>query len=237
MATSLYLAMTAAEYLAARSLPHRIAWMACHFSPYGLGLSNIPASLPEGSLLILSDVIPIQGHDPLLVAQELTECLQLHRCHGLLLDFQRVSCREAEALTDILTREISFPMAVSEPYAGGRGCPVFLPPCPPHVSLKEYIAPWAEREIWLEAAFSHTQLLLTPSGTAVSQNTSGLPDGPVFPEETLCCHYSTQVTDTDVRFHLWRTEEDLNALMEVGAALKIQKFVGLYQELGSFRNQ
>ena len=46
MAITPFLAMTAAEFRKKEDLPDKIAWMACHFSPYGLGLSNLPQRLP-----------------------------------------------------------------------------------------------------------------------------------------------------------------------------------------------
>ena len=71
MALTLYLAMTAAELQNCRQIPEHIAWMACHFSPYSSGISNVPVQLPAGSVLILNDRIPPQGHDPELVARQL----------------------------------------------------------------------------------------------------------------------------------------------------------------------
>ena len=52
MAITPFLAMTAAEIEHSTPLPPNVAWMACHFSPYGAGLSNLPKNLPAGSLLI-----------------------------------------------------------------------------------------------------------------------------------------------------------------------------------------
>ena len=46
MAIRQYLAMTAAEMTQAGSLPRHSAWMACHFSPYSTGLTNLPDRLP-----------------------------------------------------------------------------------------------------------------------------------------------------------------------------------------------
>ena len=234
MATSLYLAMTAAEYYAAPSLPPQIAWMACHFSPYGSGLSNVPEALPPQSLLILSDIIPIRGHDPQVIAGQLEECIRTQGCSGLLLDFQRHPCSETAALTDVLTQVISCPVAVSEPFALGRNCPVFLPPCPPHIPLKEFIAPWEAQEVWLETACSPTQLSLTASGAMVSPLSGCIPDGSVFSDKQLNCHYLTQLTGEQAIFQLWRNTADLEALLEEGSGLGITRFVGLYQELHSF---
>ena len=52
MAMDVFLAMTAAEICGNRNLPANLGWMACHFSPYGTGLSNLPKQLPPSSLLI-----------------------------------------------------------------------------------------------------------------------------------------------------------------------------------------
>ena len=65
MAITPFLAMTAAEMRNISVCPPKIAWMACHFSPYGLGLSNMPKDLPSNSLLIVDDYTPPSGHDPL----------------------------------------------------------------------------------------------------------------------------------------------------------------------------
>jgi hypothetical protein len=56
-------------------LPERIAWMACHFSAYGKGISNMPTSLPPGAALILNDRMPPFGHDPATVAKELIQTI------------------------------------------------------------------------------------------------------------------------------------------------------------------
>ena len=58
MAIAPFLAMTAAETRNHSVLPPKIAWMACHFSPYGLGLSNLPQRLPPHALLLLDDITP-----------------------------------------------------------------------------------------------------------------------------------------------------------------------------------
>ena len=73
MAIRLYLAMTAAEIRENTGLPPKIAWMACHFSPYCTGLSNLPRILAAGSVLMLDDVTPIFHHDPQQIAAQLRE--------------------------------------------------------------------------------------------------------------------------------------------------------------------
>ena len=93
MAIPQYLAMTAAE-MALAPLPPHPAWMACHFSPYSTGLTNLPPKLRQGSLLILNDRTPIHCHDPERVCRELNTALHRFGCVGLLVDFQNPVCPE-----------------------------------------------------------------------------------------------------------------------------------------------
>ena len=106
MAIRSFLAMTAAEFATAGTLPEYVAWMACHFSPYGTGLTNLPPTLPPGSLLILNDRIPICGHDPERIAGQLLQTAETTQCTGVLLDFQCASeenVRLAEYLISTLS--------------------------------------------------------------------------------------------------------------------------------------
>ena len=139
MAIQTFLAMTGAEIGISPLLPPEIAWMACQFSPYGTGLSNLPRQLPPGSLLILDDMTPIRGHDPALICDQLAELTAVLKCSGILLDFQHPDCAETAALAKYLTEALPCPVAVSEPYAAELDCPVFLPPVPPDVSLANHI--------------------------------------------------------------------------------------------------
>ena len=82
MAITPFLAMTATEMYRNTSLPEKTAWMACHFSPYGLGLSNLPKELPPGSLLIVDDITPPHGHDPVFIAEQLIGCVDQFQCSG-----------------------------------------------------------------------------------------------------------------------------------------------------------
>lgn len=231
MATATFLAMTAAEIEKCTDFPPAIAWMACHFSPYSTGLSNLPKALPTGSLLILNDRTPIHGHEREVIAAQLTECVENLKCAGLLLDFQHPGCEETAALAAFLADTLSFPVAVSAQYAENLTCPVFLPPLPHHMTLEDYISPWQERQIWLEAALDGEIITLTESGAHIAP----LPPGEVFSgghrEEVLHCHYHIVLSDEDARFTLWRTREDLNALLDTAQVLGVTHAVGLYQEL------
>ena len=98
MALPLYLAMTAAEIGENSIFPFRLAYMACHFSPYGTGLANTPQKLPPGSILILNDRTPIRGHDSNLICEQLIDCIESLHCSSLLLDLQRPGNEETAIL-------------------------------------------------------------------------------------------------------------------------------------------
>lgn len=231
MALPLYLAMTAAEIRKNPHLPDNPGYMACHFSPYGTGLSNLPENLPPGTLLIFNDRTPIHGHNPHQILDQLSEILDRFRCRGLLLDFQRPDCLETKALAAHLVENLPRPPVLSNTYAEGFSCPVLLPPAPLDTILSEYISPWSGREIWLEAALDAMQLTLTDqSCTSVPLPCPTEPEG--FHEPKLHCHYHIQLIDQKAEFTLYRTREDLDTLLEEAEALGISAAVGLWQELG-----
>ena len=233
MAINGYLAMTAAEIEHSTPLPPNVAWMACHFSPYTRGLSNRPKELPPGAMLILNDITPIHGHEANLVASQLLELVESLGSIGVLLDFQRAGYPDAADLAKVLVGALPCPVAVSEVYAENLDCPVFLPPVPLHQPLKEYLAPWQDREVWLEWSTEGEILTLTEHGCTVTP--LPYPDftTPGFAEETLHCHYTMETNEKSARFTLWRTKEDWNALMEDAEKLGVLAVVGLYQELFS----
>ena len=231
MAIRQYLAMTASEIAAVNPLPTQIAWMACHFSPYGMGLSNQPQKLPKGSLLILNDRTPIHLHDPLLVACQLSSLLQRLSCAGLLLDFQRPGCEEQGTLCAFLADTLPYPVAISSLYARYADSPVFLPAAPCHIPLEKYIAPWRGREIWLELALDCQELLLTPQGCQVHSIPRQEVSDSFHADERLHCRYRSQVTPSEAKFTLLRTRENLAGLVSHAEKLGVTTTVGLYQEL------
>ena len=231
MAITPFLAMTAAEIHAAAVLPEKTAWMACHFSPYGTGLSNLPAQLPAGSLLILNDRIPIHGHDLRTIEAQLQTWFENNPCQGLLLDFQRPDCRETALLAQHLCRELGCPVVLSEGYARDLDCPVFLPPLPHHVPLEEYLLSWKDREIWLELALDGEMITVTEEGCTISPLSGGIPENGHI-EDALHCHYCVGLTGNSAEFILWRSHMDLNALLKEADKLGVATAVGLFQELG-----
>ena len=237
MAMEPILAMTAAEMRNISDIPPRIAWMACHFSPYGLGLSNLPKGLPSGSLLILDDCTPPCRHDPELVAEQLAQCAETLECCGILLDFQRAGQEETQALAKHLASALPCPVAVSECYGKELDCPVFLSPVLPSMSPEEYMRPWKDREVWLEWSTEGEILTLTEQGCTVTP--LPYPDLTItgLAEETLHCHYAMETNEKAARFTLWRTKEDTEALLLEAEKLGIGTVIGLYQEWNQCENR
>lgn len=232
MGLPLNLAMTPSEISACPRLPESIAWMACHFSPYGQGLSNIPDSLPAGSMLILNDRLACSGHSPGLIADQLKEAATRLKCETVLLDFQRSPDPESNAVVKAIMEYLPCPGAVTADFAKALDCPVFLAPPMLHIPLDEYLTPWQGREIWLEAALCQEQITVTEKGVTYTPQfpPDHLEDG--FPEEALCCRYRSRVSDKEVRFTLFDTRETLEKKLSLAQSLGVTRAVGLYQELG-----
>ena len=231
MAIRPFLAMTATEIRGTETFPSKSAWMACHFSPYSTGLSNLPKDLPPGSMVILDDITPIHGHDSETIAAQLRLRLEEMECSGVLLDFQRPGYEESGLLAGRLSEALPCPVGVSALYGRGLTCPVFLPPAPPDVCLANYLAPWQGREIWLELALDGETIALTPAGAAASPLPPATQLSGGHRDERLHCRYQIHTDADSARFTLFHTPEDLDALLTEGEALGVTRAVGLYQEL------
>lgn len=223
-----YLAMTADEFAADPHFPGRKAWMACHFSPYSTSLSNLPTNLPGNSLLILNDSTPPSGQAPEEIAKSLEIVLKKHNCSGLLVDFQRLDCQDSLVIVQELLK-LDFQVCVSEMYAKNLDCPVFLPPVPLTVPLTEYLAPWRNREIWLDAALSCEQINVTETGSSFYPLLTA--QDCTYSDKELHCHYRIEKADDSFIFTLQRTKEDLGELLSEAETLGVSAAVGLYQEL------
>lgn len=233
MVLPLYLAQTAGE-MAGNPVSGNPAYLACHFSPWGSGLSNIPVLLPPGTLLILDDANPWADHAPEMILAQLTQTVEILGCEAVLLDFERPGSTGQQHLAQLLTKALPCPVGVSMPYAGGLTCPVFLPPVPPNCPLAAHIAPWQGREIWLEAALNGLTLTLTEAGCSSAPL-------PCFPEagladDKLHCQYTIETAADTAIFRLWRTQSDLDALLQEAEAAGITRAIGLWQELRSFKH-
>ena len=231
MEIPLYLAMTAAEFAFCDALPQNCAWMACHFSPYGTGITNLPTNLPKGSLLILDDSTPICGHDPQRIATELAELYVKFHPSGILLDFQRSGYSETVDVAAFIVDKLPRPVCVSDIYAKGLDCPVFLPPPRLTCRLEDHLVPWGGREIWLEASRESLCCTVTENGCCIRRQPY-LTEMPLpFSDSSLHCHYRIEEIDGAARFYLQRTAGDLSSLLEEAAASGVTTAVGLWQEL------
>ncbi len=228
MAIPLYFAMTAAEISSCTAFPTHVAWMACHFSSSGKGLSNLPETLSAGSMLILDDSFPPNGHDPALVSKQLHEVAHSLQCDCILLDFQRPQHKETTALVSQIIRDPPCPVGISSAYAHPH-LPVLLPPVPLDTPIDDYIFPWKSQEIWLEIAPDATRFRVDPQRcTKTSLLCSKT--GPWW-DEALTCHYSTDLHHDYIDFTLSRSGHAIQRLLEKAEALGIAKTVALWQEL------
>ena len=229
MAIDVYLGLTEGEFRKASPLPRKTAWMASHFSPNSHGISNVPRRLPEGSLLILDDSAPIQGHAPGRVREELSALLEAFGCSALLLDFQRPG---AEEMVRELSEGLPCPVAVSSLYGALTRGPVLLPPVPAFRLPEVHIRPWAGRELWLE---------LSPEGCQVRLDEKGAQAEPWWPEGAfpfrhgrLKCRYRTQLHPGTAVFRGHRSSQDLKELLEEAEGLGVTAALGLWQEFPEF---
>lgn len=231
MANGPFLAMTGLEIAENPGFSGKQAWMACHFSPEDTGLSNLPQVLKEGSVLMLNDQLPFQGHDFHQIANQLSDRMEALHCCCLLLDFQRPDWEEAKNLAEYLSKTIPHPVVVSAVYARELDCPVFLPPVPPSVALRTHLAPWDGRDIWLEIGLDGERITLTEQGAEATLFPRFAAPETGFFDSKLHCHYQVDVMDTQVQFTLWRSREDLKDLLIEAETFGITTTVGLFQEL------
>ncbi len=231
MPLPLYLAMTGPELSGADPALKHLAYMACHFSPYSTGLSNFPQYLAPGSVLILNDSTPPGAHDPQLISDQLEEVSQKLQCCCIILDFQRPENETTHRICQAIVSTVSCPVAVSDKYAERLNGPVFLSAPPLYLPLSQWLNPWKNRQIWLEAALETQIITLDETGSRIAPVLLGNP--PVLPHcsEKLHCHYKIEIAPNQVQFTLHRTREDLKELLHQAENLGVTAAVGLYQEL------
>ena len=229
MTLPIYLAMTAAEMHTCASLPTHCAYMACHFSPYGTGLTDLPEALPADSILIINDRIPVSKHDPGQILEQLQDLLERISISGILLDLQRKDNRQTEAIVCALTENISLPVCVCESYACSPQSPVFVTVPAPHIPLTEHLGHRKDRQIWLDVAPTAYRYRVDRSGCTQEEIPVTIEPLP-FQDNQLHCHYRIQTTPDSVLFTLQRTKEDLLALLDEARDLGVTKAMGLYQE-------
>ncbi len=230
MAIPRYLAMTAAEFRSAPALPENVAWMACHFSSYGSGLSNLPTELPPDSMVILNDRIPFQSHDPQRILDQMMQLVECFCPRGILLDLQRPGDSAVAAVAKLLAQTLPCPVGITEAYAGDLSCPVFLE-VPIDCPLEETISVWHGREVWLDIAPAGGIITVTPDASIFQPDYPEFGENPVFTDEKLCCRYQTQIGEASIRFLLKRAPEDMQLLLTTAEKHGVTRAIGLYQQL------
>ena len=229
MAIACYLAMTAAEFSACNNLPAHVGWLACHFSPSGPGLSNLPKNLPPQSLLIIDDSTPFHEHQSDVILRQLQEIISALDVHAVLLDFQRPSTPDVQKLVAVLQEQLSCQVLAPPQYVTDHS-PLFVPPCPLNIPLEKHLAPYQGREIWLDVAPLPVQITVTEKGTATQLLQIDQFQNTFHREPTLHCNYHIAVYDDRVEFSLTRDSQALQCWLEKAQALGVAATVGLYQE-------
>ena len=230
MFSDVFLAMTAGEIT--HNPCKKPAYMACHFSAWNKGLSNQPATLPPGSIILLDDSMELQDHDPVLITQQLQTLAEQFQPAAVLMDFQREPTEQMMHFLDCCIGQLPCPIAVPIAYADPYDCPVFLAPLPFDMFLKDYLDPWLERGIYLELALDGITITVEENGSRIQPLPPGFSDTLPLQDSKLYCHYDVKTTDTQAIFTLCRTRQDIASLLQEATALGIRGAVGLYQELG-----
>lgn len=228
----LFLAMTEAEIRAAETLPRQLAYMACHFSPYGTGLSNIPLNLPKGSVLMLNDRTPAMGHDPVRIAGELAEAAQALEAEAVVLDLQRPGSKLCETIARECIKKLRLPVAVSEVYAKALDCPVFLSAAALWDTFKDWLAPWEGREVWAEAALLQASVQVAEDGSRYEEMPWEETDGEFLWDAEVYAGYRVCGKGDQVEVTLRRNRKELELWMEKAEQMGVTRFLGLYQQLG-----
>lgn len=233
MSIPVFLAMTAEELAKANPLPTYCGLMACHYSPGG-GLANFPHSLPAGSVILVDDSILPHKQNIDQILYELASCIHRFSARAVILDFQKSGLPENEALVNA-AQTLPCPVIVSEMYGKDLRCPILLPPIPPSCLPKEYLAPYAGREIWLEITMETQTLTLTRDGCRTESNLRNDALLPLY-DEQLVAHYGVRCCEDAAIFTLRRDWHDLQNLLESTSQHGVTAAIGLYQEFGNIKN-
>lgn len=183
-------------------------------------------------MLILNDRIPVYGHNPETVVQQMVQIIDTCKPSCLLLDLQREKDPLTAKIAELLIDSLSCPVGITPHYGKDLDCPILLPPPPLNCAPEEYLRPWSHREIWLEAALNKAVITVTESGSQYEE-ISDVPN-PCFADTELLCHYRTEISEDAVRIYLQRTITDLTAMLRKAESYGITRAVGLYQELGDY---
>lgn len=229
MDLSIYPAFAGAELEAMLQYPGKTAWLGCHLSAYGSGITPLPAALKHCDMLVLTDEMPPEGHDSKAVAAELWSQANILGCERILLDFQRPPSEESLQIIQCVLEKAYVPVGVTSKYAQQLTCPVFLAPPPLWTPLEEAISPWVGREIWLEIAPESGCVTLTKEGSSYAP-CGTKPDYP-FTDHGLCLSYKAEIYANKASVFLHRGISNLPHWLVQAEALGIRAAVGLYQQL------
>lgn len=228
MAIVRYLAMTGAEFSGCDPLPPHIGWLACHFSPSGAGLSNIPRVLPRDSLLLVDDSLPFFDHDPELIFNQLKQAISDFGLYAIVLDFQRSHDPLLQSLTELLQKNLPCPVFAPPGYA--QTGPVFLPPCPLYTPVETYLKPYQGRKILLDT---------TPLSTIIKVKPEKVIYQTILPQpiakgdhwdHSLYCHYQIAIHGDCISFTLQRNNDAFDKWCAHVESLGVAAMTGLYQE-------
>ncbi len=234
MGCPLYLAMTAAEFYAVSPLPPKPAWMACHFSPYGQGISNSPQHFCANGMLILNDRIPVTDHHPRRISEELNGLVQQFQIEKLLLDLQRPDNAQTKEIVRYIVDNAVCKIGISHHYAA-EGCAVLVPPFPADRPAESHLQKWQGQEIWLETSTEPLCLEITENGCQEAQWNACKSSSEHW-DESLCCRYRIQTEEKCIRFLLYRYPEDVISHLDSLSGLGVTCGVGLYQEFCKKKN-
>lgn len=230
----IYLAISTQEFANILEFPSTLCYFACHFSPSGEGLSNLPTILQPGSILSIDDSTPIAGHSKNKVIEQIKYLTEKFNPCGILLDFQRPDNPFSVDMIESILEGTQCPVAVSHIYARELDCPVFLPPLPYRITVQEYLNPWSGREIWLELGNEKEMAIVTQTEFCTERVHTIPNERNYFRDPSLLCHYCTYIKPDHIAFYFQRTAEDLAEIQAQAQALGASKFVGLWQQLRQF---
>ena len=228
---SIYLAFLPAQWNILQTFRDKAAWLGCRLSSYGEGITGLPPTLPEGSMLILTDETPPQGHDPQRIATELTEHATRLGADKILLDFQREGLEENCQIAETVLKQAAIPVGITEQYAKHFDCPVLLSPPPLWTPLEKKAGLWSGRELWLEAVTESAVVTVTQEGSRYETTEQDFPETSQL-YEGLCLRYAVEWKDKEMLFYLKRDKEMAFLLLEKAKKLGFTTGVGLYGELG-----
>ncbi len=233
MSIPFFLAISAQEFPFLSELPSNIAWMSVHFSSYGSGLSNLPHNLPKGSLLILDDQTPWEGHSTEVVCREIVESLLENQATGLLLDFERPATPETNLLTTALSqccREIGVMLGAPLSYATDDAA-IFISPLPCQTPPERLYQ--KNRKVWLDVSPGAYLIHIGAQGaTGQAADQRSFPDGiyPVFTDTELCCSYRSRPNAGGVDILLNHSRESIETMLATLDENAVQLAIGLYRE-------